>query len=312
MKYRIILILQFCLCIFGNLYCQEYDTIYHSKINHTNLEFLLADTNVTAFKVSKINLKREGADTIGNKISVDTFFLQRTLIKSNQLVYDYWYSRKNWINIMLGDKCIAFEDKITKIPVFKLKWVEEDESYIFENCEENIPAIHEALRAFSDCLDPEEDVTIRKFALEDFETYKDCSTQTTKLLYDLGHVTSLHGFPIPSLDTTIYFSIFDNKDTTGIYNAHFYSNRITNPSGSVIRLGVDANKSENSEKKSRLALYNAIKGMLSPEEQKRDSMRMELIEESDMTEIEIDSFGIFKKYKRHTYHAIPNIEMKMK
>lgn len=311
MKYQVLLILQLCLCLFSELSGQEYDTIYHSNIKHTDLEFILADTNVTAFKVSKINLKIQADDTITNTIETDTFYLQRGVVP-DELIYNYWYSRKYWINSMMGNKCKTFEDKMTDIPVFKLRYLKENGVYIFDNCKENISAIHKALTVFLDCLDHNEDVSMQQYALEDFEKIKDCPTQTTKFLYDLGFVTSCQGFPIPSIDSTIYFSIFDTKDTTGILNLHYYTTRKTSSEETIIQIGEDTKRSEATSRKSKLAIYNAVKVMLSPEEQIRDSMRMELIEESDLTVIEIDSLGFFKKYKRHNYYAIPSVDMVMK
>jgi len=311
MKYYLLLFLLFNLCLHGKILSQEYDTLYHSSAKHTMLNFNLSDENATTFKVSKINITTIENDTTEHKVQIDTFFLKRTFDEPNEIIYDYWFNKHNWMKMMIGKKCQAFENRITTIPIFRLKWSRDQQAFEFNNCEENIPVIHETLSVGLACLETQEDQSLKKYLLDDFENVKDCSRQTLLFLQDLGHVTSLINFPIPSsLDSTIYFSIYDKKDTTGLLNIHFYTKKIVNPSGTIIQIGEDLKRSESTSTKFTNEAYNIFKNWLTPEEQKRDSIRMLSIKEAEVTTIEIDPNEFFKKYQRYNYRSMLNVKMK--
>ncbi len=313
MKYSVLFITLFIFGFLSDSWSQEYDTIYHSNTNYTGFDFILADTNVTAFKVSKINTNILEKDTTEYSIEVDTFFVKRKRLDSGELVYDYWYSKRYWINTVLGgSNCGAYEKKIALLPVFELKWFEHKQAFEFGDCEEQRQKIYEALLLSGTCLHTQKYHTIKKSIMEEFETMKDCELMTSRFLYDLGHLISYVNFPVPVRDSTIYFSIFDKKDTMGLLNVHFYSRRMTTSNTTTIQIGEDLSRSAPTTDKMVGGWYDAIKGMLSPEEQKRDSIRMVSAEDHDLTTIEIDGNGYFKSYKRDRYYSLLNIDLKRK
>ena len=141
-----------------------------------------------------------------------------------------------------------------------------------------------------------EDQSMLKYAIEDLERIKDCEKQTSMLLQDLGHLTSYLNFPIPREDSIINFSIIDKNDTMGLINIHFYCEKITDPNLITIKLGKDLSRSKGTQDKLLLAMYNGIKDWLSPEEQRRDSIRLSSREEQEFTEIAINKNLYFQKY----------------
>jgi len=298
--------------IVANLsFAQEYDTIYHTLSKPTEFKFLLADTYLTSYKVSKIDIKTIEGDTIEKTIKTDTFFV-RKINNVDQFSYEYWLSERNWLNTILGSECTEFYHKVNQIPKFKIKWNDKSKSFQIDNCEENISIIQESLSICIDCIKQSDDQYMLKYVLEDVENIKDCSKQTLMMMQDLGHIASYINFPIPDQDSLIRFSIIDKSDTTGLLNIHFKCEKETDNNTTIIKLSEDLTQSDAASSKIHSGLYNVFKDMLSPEEQKRDSIRLSSKEDYELTTMTVDSNMIFKDYRRHSYYSMLNIDLKMK
>lgn len=292
-------------------YAQVYDTIYHTKSESKQFKFTLADTNVTAFKISKINLTIIETDTIQKSIKTDTFFVK---LNNNEVdvIYDYWLSRENWRRTILGSKCMDFKERINEVPKFKIRWNQNSESFSFINCQTNIQAISDAISVYIDCIKERDDQYMMKYAIEDLEKIKDCDKQTLMLMQDLGHLTSYMNFPIPDQDSLIRFSIVNRSDTTGLLTVNFYCEKFENRESLTINIGEDLTLSDGSSEKMHQSMYNALKDALTTEEQKRDSIRLMSRDDFELTSISIDKNRFFQKYKRYSSNSMFNIDLKMK
>lgn len=300
-----------CIWSIHTLSAQVFDTIYHSNVSHSTLNFYLADTAKTAFKVSSREIKILDKDTTLDKMEFDTFFVQR-IGGISEPGYIYSMSNKKWKSIVLGNNCDAFKNFIGPAPEFQLHRLKDKKGYVFENCSKNAAVIHAALLKYMECIESREDQSMKQYVKECMKMEADCEFQTSLFLQDLGHITSLANMPVPVAESTLCYSISRSADTTGLHTIHYCSHKKEDAGKKTISWEEDQTRSDPVAKKLVSGMYDIFKSQLSPEEQHRDSIRMASRKDEERTTLVIDKKDNFLRYERYHYSSMLNADMKLK
>lgn len=93
---------------------------------------------------------------------------------------------------------------------------------------------------------------------------------------------------------------------------HFKCEKERNSNTTIIKLSEDLSQSKSVNSKVQSELYDAFKDMLSPDEQRRDSIRLSSEEDFEQTTLTVDDNRMFREYRRHSYYSMLNVDLKMK